>query len=158
MATANDLPPYAYAGARALVQLHETQLRDFLAVWREAAAARLALPATEDPDYASLETLLYHVLRAARGYMVWCCASLGLPAPAIAEAPPLERIAAEAEAYLEQVLAGWRTPLAEVPEDRFGEEYPSRWKTVYCIDAMLEHAVVHPMRHAFQLRRLLAAR
>lgn len=153
-----ELPPYQYQGARALVALHEKEMRDFLAVWREAAAARLALPSTADPDYASLETLLRHVLACARGYMVWCCASLGLPAPDIAEAPPAARIAAEAEGYLEQVLAGWRAPLAEVPEDRFGEEYPSRWKTVYCIDAMLEHAVVHPMRHAFQLRRLLAAR
>lgn len=158
MADASELPPYQYAGARALVQLHEVQLRDFLAVWREAAAARLPLPTTADPDYASLETLLRHLLAAARGYMVWCCAQLGLAEPGIPEAPPVERIAAEADAYLEQVLAGWRAPLAEVPEDRFGEEFPSRWKTVYCIDAMLEHAVVHPMRHAFQLRRLLAAR
>lgn len=158
MADASELPPYAYGGARALVQLHEAELRDFLAAWRAAAAARLALPATADPDYASLETLLRHVLAAARGYMVWCCAQLGLPAPGIPEAPPVARIAAEADAYLEQVLTGWRAPLAGVPEERFGEEYPSRWKTIYCIDAMLEHAVVHPMRHAFQLRRLLAAR
>ncbi|MBM4117748.1 hypothetical protein FJ251_08390 [bacterium] len=157
MAT-TPLPPYRYAGARALVLLHEEQMRDFLAVWRQAAAAKLALPATADPDYASLETLLHHVLRAARGYLVWCCANLGLPAPGIPEAPAAERVAAEAESYLEALLAGWRTPLAGIDEDRFGEEYPSRWRTVYCIDAMLEHAVVHPMRHAFQLRRLLAAR
>jgi hypothetical protein len=155
---ASELPAYQYQGARALVLLHEDELRDFLAVWRQAAAVKLALPATADPDYASLETLLRHVLACARGYMVWCCASLGLPAPDIAEAPPVERIAAEADAYLEQVLAGWRAPLAGVPEDRFGEEFKSRWETIYCIDAMLEHAVVHPMRHAFQLRRLLAAR
>jgi len=158
MADAIALPPYQYAGARALVELHEKELRDFLAVWREAAAAGLPLPATADPDYASLQTLLRHLLAAARGYMVWCCASLGLADPGIPEVPPVERIAAEAERTLEQVLAGWRTPLAAVPEERFGEEYPSRWKTIYCIDAMLEHAVVHPMRHAFQLRRLLAAR
>ncbi len=155
---ASELPAYQYQGARALVLLHEDAMRDFLAVWRQAAAARLALPATEDPDYASLETLLRHVLGCARGYMVWCCASLGLPEPAIAATPPVERIAAEADAYLEQVLAGWHAPLAGVPEDRFGEEFKSRWETIYCIDAMLEHAVVHPMRHAFQLRRLLAAR
>ncbi|GGM00994.1 hypothetical protein GCM10010841_06910 [Deinococcus aerophilus] len=27
----------------------------------------------------------------------------------------------------------------------------------YWIDAMLEHAVMHPVRHSFQLRELLAA-
>jgi hypothetical protein len=33
--------------------------------------------------------------------------------------------------------------------------YPSRWGTEYCIDAMLEHAVMHPIRHEFQLRNLM---
>ena len=47
--------------------------------------------------------------------------------------------------------------LAEVPEERFEDrEYPARWKTLYCVDAMLEHAVMHPIRHTFQLERLLA--
>jgi hypothetical protein len=27
----------------------------------------------------------------------------------------------------------------------------------YSIDSMLEHALVHPMRHAFQLEEMLAA-
>ena len=33
--------------------------------------------------------------------------------------------------------------------------YTSRWKVEYCIDAMLEHAVMHPIRHEFQLSNLL---
>jgi hypothetical protein len=37
-------------------------------------------------------------------------------------------------------------------------EYPSRWQTRYCIDAMLEHAVMHPIRHAFQLEELMRKR
>jgi len=34
--------------------------------------------------------------------------------------------------------------------------YPSRWGTPYSIDAMLEHAVMHPIRHAYQLEKLMA--
>jgi hypothetical protein len=34
-------------------------------------------------------------------------------------------------------------------------EYPSRWKTLYSIDAMLEHAVMHQVRHSFQLEKLM---
>ena len=37
-------------------------------------------------------------------------------------------------------------------------EYPSRWQTRYCIDSMLEHAVMHPIRHAFQLEELMHQR
>ena len=152
------VPPHRYTGAAAMILLHEAQMRDFLAVWREAKASGLALPQTEDTDYASLETLLRHVLGAAGGYMIWCCASLGLPDPGIPAPPPAEAIEAAADDVLEQVLGAWRTPLADVPEVRFGEEHKSRWGIVYCIDSMLEHAVMHPLRHAFQLRRLMAAR
>lgn len=152
------MPPYRYQGARTLVLLHEEHLTDFIAVWRRAKAAGITLPKTSDPSYASLETLLLHVLRAARGYMTWICESLGLDDPKIDEAPPVERIAEEADAYARNILARWRTPLAVVAEERFEDtEYRSRWGVMYCIDAMLEHAVMHPIRHAFQLRRLLEA-
>ena len=74
------VPKHVSAGARALVILHERRLRSFVEVWRQAKAADLKLPVTDDSDYESLETLLVHVVRAARGYMVWMCESLELPA------------------------------------------------------------------------------
>ena len=151
-----ELAHYQYRGARALVLLHDKELREFLEVWRRARAANLTLPATSDPDYASLEALLFHVLRAARGYMTWMCESLGLADPGIEAPPPVERVAAEADRYVEHLLERWRLPLAALPEERFHEpEFRSRWGVLYCVDAMLEHAVVHPVRHAFQLRELM---
>jgi len=149
------VPPHAYPGARALILLHEAHLRDCLAVWRRAKAEGLALAACDDPSYASLEHLLHHVLRAARGYMVWCCETLGLPDPGIDKTPMPDTVEAEADAYVEHLLERWTTPLAAEPEARFNTEAPSRWKVVYCVDAMLEHAVMHPVRHAFQLRNLM---
>ena len=83
----HDLQGYRYRGARALVLLHEKEMRALLPVWKRAKAAALRLPATGDPDYASLESLLHHALRAARGYMTWLCEKLGLPDPGI-EPPP----------------------------------------------------------------------
>jgi hypothetical protein len=56
------------------------------------------------------------------------------------------------------VLGGWREPLRAVGGEHFDRpEYASSWGTLYCIDAMLEHAVMHPLRHRFQLEELLAA-
>jgi len=154
-----DLLDYQYRGARALVLLHEKELREFVVVWRRARAAGLPLPVTSDPDYASLEALLFHVLRAARGYMTWMCESLGLADPGIEPPPPVERVAAEVDRYVEHLLERWRLPLAGLPEERFhAPEFRSRWGVLYCVDAMLEHAVVHPVRHAFQLRELLQGR
>jgi hypothetical protein len=152
------LREYSYRGARAMVLLHEEHLRLFLDAWRDFRAAGLPLPRTEDPDYASPEALLAHVLGAARGYMRWMCEVLGLGDPGIEPVPGTGRIGAEADRYLAHVLEAWRAPLAGVPEERFYEpEYPSRWKVKYCVDAMLEHAVMHPIRHRFQLVELMRA-
>jgi len=142
---------------RAMTLLHEEHLRAFVGVWRRAKQRAVALPQTEDPSYESLETLLRHVLRAARGYAVWICEQLELPDPDIPVTPEAEAVGAQADAYLEEIFAGWRRGLAPVTDDRLeSPEYASRWKTRYCIDAMLEHAVMHPIRHGFQLEELSA--
>ncbi len=149
-------PQHEYSGARALVLLHEHHLRSFLATWRRAREAGVGLPTTDDPAYDSLDALLAHVCSAARGYMVWACEVLGLPDPEIRPRPEPAEIATAAEEYIEHLLERWRTPLSGVPEESFHRpEHESRWRVRYCVDAMLEHAVMHPIRHEFQLAALL---
>jgi hypothetical protein len=151
----SDLAGYRHRGARALVLLHERELRAFLVTFRRAQAWGVALPETADPDYASLDALLRHVLGAAGGYLKWSTKVLDLPAPGVDHVPPVEAIDAEAEAYLEHVLDRWWSPLRDVPEERFEEAHKSNWGTPFSVEAMLEHAVVHPMRHSFQLEELM---
>jgi hypothetical protein len=152
----SDMPEYEYRGARALVLLHEQQLRKFLETWRQARALGAALPNTEDPDYRSLTALLRHVLRAARGYMTWMCEKLELPDPQIRPTPDADEVENETGDYLEHLVDRWRVPLANIPEQRFHTPvHETRWKVDYCIDAMLEHAVMHPIRHQFQLAELM---
>ena len=152
------LEHYSYRGARALVLLHEKHMRSCLQVWKEAKAADITLPETDDSDYESLETLLVHILGAARSYMVWMCKQLDLPDPIIEVAPSPTAVEVHAEKYLKHVLERWRLPLADVPAEKFGPTtYASNWGTHYCIDAMLEHAVMHPIRHEFQLKNLIEA-
>jgi uncharacterized damage-inducible protein DinB len=158
MSTARELSDYVYRGARAMVLMHEQYQREFLAVWRQAKAAGITLPKTEDPDYQSLEHLLVHLLRSSRGYLTWICEKLELPDPGIDLPPSVEQVERDAAAYLEHVLACWRKPLAPIDEARMSfPSYKSRWDMDYSIDSMLEHALVHPLRHTFQLRELLAA-
>jgi hypothetical protein len=115
------------------------------------------LPETSDEDYQSMETLLRHLLRAARGYMAWMCEKLNLPDPKIDPVPAADVIEAIADEYLEHLLERWRLPLAGIEEEKFyNPAFTSRWGSEYCIEGMLEHAVVHPLRHEFQLRNLIA--
>ncbi len=151
-----NLKKYKYNGARSLVILHEQHLRSCVHSWNEAKRLNIVLPETDDEDYKSLNTLLFHIFRAARGYMTWICEKLGLPDPEIKNPPELELIESEADDYLLHLLDKWKTPLSEIEEEKFHHPvYTSRWGVDYCIDAMLEHAVMHPIRHEFQLRNII---
>jgi hypothetical protein len=147
---------YSYGGARALIALHEYHMRSFLKTWQKAKKAGIILPHTEDPDYKSLETLLRHPLRSSRGYIIWICQKLELPDPGIDPVPEIEHIEQSANSFLDHVLERWQLPLCNVPEERFFDRtYTSNWDVEYCIEGMLEHAVMHPIRHEFQLINLI---
>jgi uncharacterized damage-inducible protein DinB len=151
-----DLKPYKYNGAHALVILHEKYMKLCLHTWQEAKSLGIKLPETDDQDYQSLDTLLRHIFRASRGYLTWMCDKLNLADPEIEKVPEAAVIESGAEAYLVHLLEKWRLPLADIPEEKFHKPtFTSRWGVEYCIDAMLEHAVMHPIRHEFQLRNLI---
>jgi len=149
------LKEYKYNGARSLVLLHEKHLVSCLHTWREAKKIGLILPKTDDKNYESLDTLLRHIVRAARNYMIWICMKLNLPDPQIEKEPEPELIEMKVNEYVSHLIEKWRLPLSEIPEDKFhSPSYTSNWGAEYCIDAMLEHAVMHPIRHEFQLKNL----
>lgn len=150
---------YRHAGVHALIVLHERHLRAFLETWRIADARDVALPTTEDPNYTSREALLAHVLGCAAGYLTWVCEQLDLPRPQVQEHPEVNGFAVRADAYVEEVLRAWRAPSLHAlgPDDIESQVFQARWGTPYCIDAMLEHAVMHPIRHTHQLMQLIDA-
>ncbi len=143
---------------RSCVELHEVELRRFLDTWRAFCASGLALPPTDDPSYRSNDHLAGHVLRWARNYLMWVGECVARPVSDLDPEADLVRIAAKGPAFLEEVLAGWRWHLA-ILEDH--ELRPATYKFLrgeeFTIEQMLEHAVVHPMRHRIQLERLMEA-
>ena len=150
---------YRSRAVRALVLLHEEHLRNFVPTWRRALEIPVSLPESDDPAYISLGALGQHVLGAPSRYMIWMCEVLKLPDPGIRPVPDAVAIIRDAEEYMEHVLERWRTPLCDIGNEQLETpEYASRWQTRYCIDAMLEHAVMHPIRHAFQLEELMKGR
>ncbi len=151
----SDLSNYAHRGARALIILHASEFQAFLETWRLAKKAAVKLPATDDPDYVSLESLLVHLLRSARGYMTRICERLKLPDPGIEEPPSVETVEREVDRYVSRLLERWSLPLSALTEQGFNELYQTQWGSKVSIENMLEHAVVHPMRHTFQLRELM---
>lgn len=152
----SEMPEFRYRGARALLILHEREMRLFLDTWRKTKSSGIVLPESKNNAYESFDKLLHHVFYWARENMIWICEKLALPDPRIDEIPEPHSLEAQAEDCLELLLEQFRKPLTEVRGTEFYyKTYTSKWDTEYCIDAMLEHLVLHPMRHRFQLEQLM---
>jgi len=141
---------------RACVELHEMELIRFYEVWEKFCASGTRLPETTDPSYKSPEHLGGHVLRAARGYLTWMCDCVKRPVTELDSEEDFVRIARRGRGFVDEVLAAWRRHLVVLEDRELAPiTYKSRWGEDYSIEQMLEHAVVHPMRHCIQLERLM---
>lgn len=143
---------------RSCVELHEIELRRFYDTWETFRASGAPLPQTDDPAYASPEHLAGHVLRSARNYLTWIGDCVKRPVTDVDRDDDRVSVARKGRAFMDDVLAGWRRHLVRLEKAELAPAaYKSRWGEDYDIEQMLEHAVVHPMRHRIQLERLMAA-
>lgn len=145
---------------RSLVELHERELHEFIATWRRFCASGCAMPeAHGDPDYESADKLVTHVQAAARGYLTWIREVLEQPITDLPIVRDPAIVVPGIDGFIAETLEGWRRYLAPLEDAHLApKQYLSRWGEPHTVEQMLEHAVVHPMRHRIQLERLIAAR
>lgn len=142
---------------RSLVELHEREMQSFHEAWKRFVAADLPMPeAHGDESYASRERLAGHVLMAARGYLVRIGEWVGRPVNDVDASQDAAEIAARFAAFEGGVLAAYRRHLAELTDPELEPQtHRTRQGDLMSVEQLLEHAVVHPMRHRIQLERLL---
>jgi hypothetical protein len=145
-------------GVRSLTELHEHELKDFVATWRRFVASGKPMPEPHgDADYESPERLVAHVQGAARGYLLWIWEVLERPIEGLPLVRDADVIVPRLDAFMAKTLDGWRRHLAPLEDAQLSpKQYLSRWGEPHTVEQMLEHAVVHPMRHRIQLERILA--
>lgn len=144
-------------GVRALVMLQMAEMRRLFAVWEKAKQLGVALPASRDPAYGNLDLLMQHPLRSCRGYLTWLCEVLERPDPGVPDPPQPEDVAAKGTVYLDVLEQAWHANMAWMPDEALDSDvvHTSRWGAPMTVEAMFEHAAVHPMRHRFQLEELI---
>jgi hypothetical protein len=141
---------------RSCVELHEVELLRFYETWEAFRASGVSLPQTDDPSYASPDDLGGHVLRSARSYLTWIGECVTRPVNDVDPNNDRVSVARKGRAFMSEILAAWRRHLARLEDAELAPAtYKSRWGEDYNIEQMLEHAVVHPMRHRIQLERLM---
>lgn len=144
---------------RSCVELHEIELNRFFDTWEAFRASATPLPRSANPNYASADHLGGHVFRAARNYLTWIGECVERPVTDVDPDTDVASVAGKGRAFLDQVLAAWRRHLAALEDAELTPAaYKSRWEDAYTVEQMLEHAIVHPMRHRIQLERLMAQR
>ena len=144
---------------RSLTELHALELRGFLATWKRFKASGKPMPeARGDADYETPERLVAHVQGSARSYLLWMWEVLDQPIADLELIRDPAVIVPRLDAFMEETLDGWQRHLARLEDEQLGPtQYVSRWGEPFTIDQMLEHAVIHPMRHRIQLERILAS-
>ncbi len=142
---------------RSLVELHEREMNAFLQTWDRFVAADAPMPeAHGDDSYRSRDHLLGHLLMAARGYLTRIGEWVGRPVEDVDDATDPVEIAGRARPFAEEVLSAYRRHLAQIStEELEPQTHRARWGDLMSVEMLLEHAVVHPMRHRIQLERIL---
>lgn len=149
--------PFRSRAVRSLVELHEREMRSFLKIWERFANSDLPMPeAHGDEHYENRERLLAHVLMAARGYLTRIGEWVGHPVTDVDDSQDPYEIARRAAAFADGVLSAYPRHLAEITDEEVEPQvHRTRWGALMSVDMLLEHAVVHPMRHRIQLERIL---
>jgi uncharacterized damage-inducible protein DinB len=110
---------------------------------------------TRDQNCRSVQTIITHVERAGYGYADYIREKFGIP-----PATPAGSVVSceEAEARIDAMLDYTVHTLDgrwEMPEDEVAAvAIDSRWGVRYDLEQLLEHAIVHILRHRRQIERL----
>ncbi|HEY6328134.1 MAG TPA: DinB family protein [Blastocatellia bacterium] len=110
---------------------------------------------TQDPNCRSVQTIMTHVVRAGYGYADYIRDPFGVPRSS-PESSPVSHYDTEARfnamlEYTVQTLDGrWEMDWEEIAAIFID----SRWGVRYNLEQLLEHAIVHILRHRRQIERL----
>ncbi|MEY4925819.1 MAG: hypothetical protein RI894_255 [Bacteroidota bacterium] len=134
-------------------------LKELIGTISAAELVRTADSNTDDPDCRSVQTVLAHVVRSGYTYSLYVGNTQG-EALAFREAVYLDT-AEEYQAALdamfeftEAVFSRYPTIGIEVHDNE--KKILVRWGQSYDIEQLMEHAIVHILRHRRQIERFMA--
>src|ERR1044071_9112097 len=119
-------------------------------------AVRVVDPTTEDEDCRSVQTIMSHVVNAGHGFAALLRKSFSIPWTRppwalLSRGEYLERLDAVL-AYSAETLEGrWQMPYEEIS----GTFIKTGWGPTYDVEQLLEHAIVHVLRHRRQIEKFM---
>lgn len=132
------------------------ELRELLLQISDEEFERVRDLETQDPDCRSIQTIMRHVVSAGYSYASYIREASGEEAyrpeiPLGSRREALDRFQEMLARTVRTLDGKW-----ELPGDQITAiQIRSRWGTVYDLEQMLEHAIVHVLRHRRQIERFL---
>lgn len=154
-----SLEDYRKGGVGALMDEYERAVREYEALLREISAEdyqRIADSETEDENCRSIQTVTSHVVSAGFGYANYIREYFSMPAEkysreSVSYQKAHEKIAAMLDYTIKTLEDKW-----EMPDDEMtAVVIKARWGPTFDLEQMLEHAIVHILRHRRQIEKFL---
>ncbi len=155
-------PPPLNGAKRVLLDEYGRALDDLRRVVATVQGHELSVvvdPVTDDPNCRSIQTILTHVVRSAFSYATYIRQQQGEQL----ELRPLRTMESVAE-YQTELAAAFdftcetfeRHPDIELEVMEAERKMLVRWGQLYDTEQLMEHAIVHILRHRRQIERFLA--
>jgi uncharacterized damage-inducible protein DinB len=159
-----DLPLMRTRAALALAEENETARRDLYALLPRFPASALATGNVETED--NVRGILCHVTFSMYSYSCWMRRVRGRLDPTVEQEEKrafLERVRSLSREEDFEEASRWASAhyydtLADVAKEDLEREFKSNWGETISIELMMEHALVHLLRHRRQLQIFLGDR
>ena len=155
----STLKAYRTGAMGAILDEYERAMQDMITLFPKISQEnflRILDPDTPDPNCQSIQTILQHVIDAGYSYTNYIRERYG-----IAEriwGPELEQIDMVADQMVQMFeylvdTSELIEPIAD--DDWMNVLIRTRWAEVYDLEQLLEHAIVHLLRHRRQLEKFI---
>jgi len=150
---------YRKGAVGALMDEYERAAAELKSILNKISAedfVKIVDPDTKDEDCRSVQTIMNHVVRAGYGYSNYIRKEFGInldnPVYQINNAPEATSHFDRMLEYTVQTLEGkWEMPDEEMNKIKI----ITRWGATLDMETLLEHAIVHILRHRRQIERFL---
>lgn len=151
------LEEYRPGAAGSLIDEYERAALELKALVENVAGGDYARAVEGESEHCrSIQIIMNHVVRAGYGYSKYIRDALSMPAEPVEDKQiPQAEIGGEIDkmiAYTVEIFDGrW-----QMTDDELENVYfKTRWEVTYNIDQLLEHAIVHILRHRRQIEKFL---
>ena len=152
-------PHYRSGGLGAMMDEYERAARDLFKVLSSCSQDEFtAIHENEDETMRSIQLIMQHVVRSSYGYINKIRKTMGIEvtakAPEVVDSPAdaIEKLTASLSYNAATFEGRWKM----TDEELDAVTMLAAWNVNYTLEQMLEHAIVHILRHRRQIERLLA--